>query len=69
MLSITPSANTYSIPDGSGKFHIESAGKIVFETGPLNKFHSMLLSGGRIGLNQDGGRFYGTSCELNKNLH
>jgi len=63
-------ANAYSVTgSGSGKVHMEPSGKIVFETGPLKEFHSKLLSGGRIGLNQDGGIFYGTSCELNRNLH
>ncbi|HLJ51128.1 MAG TPA: hypothetical protein VKU01_34205 [Bryobacteraceae bacterium] len=61
--------NTYSAPGGSGKFHIEPSGKIVFETGPLTKFSSKLLSGGRIGLNTDGGNFYGTSCEFNGTKH
>ena len=62
-------SNTYSAPGGTGKFHIEPRGKIIFETGPLSQFHSMLLSGGRIGLNANGGSFYPTSCELNRNKH
>ncbi len=60
--------DAYSAPGGAGKYHIETSGKIVFETGPLTKFSSRLLSGGRIGLNTDGGMFYGTSCELNRNM-
>jgi hypothetical protein len=63
-------ANSYSVSgSGSGTFHMGPAGKIVFDTGPLKTFFSKLLSGGRIGLNLDGGIFYGTSCELNRNLH
>jgi len=60
--------NTYSAESSAGKFHIEPQGKIVFETGPLNTFSSKLLSGGRIGLNLDGGTFYNVSCELNRNM-
>jgi hypothetical protein len=59
-------ANSYSSPDGSGKFRIESTGRIVFETGPMQAFHSMLLSGARIGLNNDGGTFYSIACEFRK---
>jgi hypothetical protein len=61
--------DSYSVSGNSGKFHMEPAGKIVFETGPLKQFYSKLLSGSRIGLNLDGGNFDGTSCELNRNLH
>lgn len=61
-ISIT-GAGSYSAPEGSGKFHIEPGGKIVFESGPLSQFSSMLLSGHRIGLNTDGGTFYPTACE------
>src|SRR5262249_32649934 len=46
-------ANSYSIPDGAGKFHVETNGRIVFDSGPLRTFSSKLLSGGRIGLNTD----------------
>ncbi len=63
------SAATYSISDGSGKFRLDPSGRIVFESGPLNKFFSKLLPGGRIGLNTDGGSFYPTSCDLNINKH
>jgi hypothetical protein len=61
-------ANTYSIPEGKGTFKVGTDGKIVFESGPMKEFHSMLLSGGRIGLNQNGGKFYNTACSLNRNL-
>jgi len=61
-------ADTYSASGGTGKYRIEPSGKIVFETGPLSKFNSKLLSGGRIGLNTDGGIFYPTSCQLNRNI-
>ncbi|HZQ60003.1 MAG TPA: hypothetical protein VFC24_01565 [Casimicrobiaceae bacterium] len=59
-------ANGYSIPDGSGRFHLDSNGRIVFESGPLKTFYSKLLSGGRIGLNTDGGSFYTVACEFRK---
>lgn len=59
---------TYSMSGSSGKFHVEASGKIVFETGPLKPYFSRLLSGGRVGLNADGGNFFATACELNRNL-
>ena len=61
-------ASTYTTPDGKGTFHVEPGGKIVFEAGPLKVFQSMLLSGGRIGLNDNGSKFYNTACALNRNL-
>ncbi len=61
--------NSYSSADHTGKFHIEGTGKIVFETGPLSKYFSKFLSGGRIGLNTNGDSFYATTCELNRNKH
>ena len=66
LLRITDS-RSYSTSEGGGAFHIETTGKIVFETGPMRQFHSKLLSEARIGLNNDGGTFYATSCELNRN--
>jgi len=62
-------ADTYSMGGASGKFHVEASGKIVFESGPLNKYYSKLVSGGRIGLNANGDTFYATTCELNRTLH
>src|SRR5882724_5617336 len=35
--------DTYSFGGASGKFHVETSGKIVFETGPLNKHFSKLV--------------------------
>src|SRR5579859_5644967 len=60
------SANTYESAKNTGKFHVEASRKIVFETGPLSKYHAKLLAGPSIGLNTDGGTFYATTCELNK---
>ena len=60
--------DTYSFGGGSGKYHVESTGKIVFETGPLNTYFSKLVSGGRIALNTSGKAFYETTCELNRTL-
>jgi hypothetical protein len=62
-------ADTYSMAGRAGKFRIEPTGKIVFETGPLSKYYSKLVSGGRIGLNTNGDSFYATTCELNRNKH
>jgi hypothetical protein len=61
--------DTYSFGGAAGKFHVETSGAIVFETGPLNKAYSKLVSGDRIALNANGDRFYATTCELNRNLH
>jgi hypothetical protein len=61
--------DAYSFAGANGKFHVETSGKIVFETGPLDKAFSKLLSGGRVGLNANGDNFYATTCELNRNLH
>jgi hypothetical protein len=66
MMNLRIAGSNYSSPDGSGKFRIEPNGRIVFETGPMRAFHSMLLSGGRIGLNNDGGTFYAVACEFRK---
>jgi hypothetical protein len=59
-------ANTYRAADTSGKFHVEPSRKIVFETGSLAKYNAKLLRGPSIGLNTDGGEFWGTTCELKK---
>ncbi len=61
--------DTYSFGNGSGKFHVEASGKIVFETGPFSKYFSKLVSGGRVALNTQGENyFYPTTCELNRTL-
>ena len=59
-------ANTYTSADTPGKFHVEPSKKIVFETGSLAKYTAKLLRGPSIGLNTDGGSFWGTTCELKK---
>lgn len=61
--------DTYSFGGAAGKYHIETSGKIVFETGPLNKEFSKLVSGGRIALNLTGKNFSEITCQLNRNLH
>lgn len=61
--------DSYSFGGSPGRYHVESSGKIVFETGPLNMYFSKLVSGGRIALNQTGNSFYETTCELNRTLH
>jgi hypothetical protein len=45
----------------TGSYQVRDGGKIVF-TGPLASANARLLSGGRIGLNMDGGNFFNTSC-------
>jgi hypothetical protein len=60
--------NTYSFGGMAGKFHVETSGKIVFETGPLKDEFSKLVSGGRIALNSTGKNYSGTTCELNRTL-
>jgi hypothetical protein len=61
------SANTYESAGEKGRFRVEPSGTIVFESGPLMKNHGKLLRGPAIGLNADGGSFYATTCELNRN--
>jgi hypothetical protein len=55
--------STYESDGKSGKYRLESAGAIVFESGPFSEFHGKLLSGRRIGINMSGGTFYNMSCE------
>lgn len=45
----------------AGSYQVRDGGRIVF-TGPLASANAKLLSGGRIGLNMDGGNFFNTSC-------
>jgi len=61
-------SDAYSFGGGAGKYRVEASGKIVFETGQLNKAFSKLVSGDRIALNTNGDNFYATTCELNRNL-
>jgi hypothetical protein len=61
--------STYSAAGGPGRYHVDSSGKIVFETGSLKPYFSKIVSGGRIGLNTNGDPFYATTCELNPNKH
>ena len=58
--------NTYTSADTPGKFHVEPSRKIVFETGSLAQYNARLQRGPSIGLNADGGSFWGTTCELKK---
>ena len=61
--------DTYSFGGAPGKFHVETSGKIVFETGPFKDEFSKLVSGGRIALNSTGKNFSGLTCQLNRTLH
>jgi hypothetical protein len=57
----------YSDKNGkSGKYRLESSGKIIFESGPLTKANAKLMAGPRIGLNMDGGSFYNVTCSPKK---
>jgi hypothetical protein len=58
--------STYSMSGSTGKFHVESSSKIIFETGPLMKYNSKLLPGPKIGLTTTNENFYPTTCELNR---
>lgn len=60
------SANSYEWAGQRGRFHVEPSRKIVYETGPLAKYTSKLLAGPSVGLNSDGGSFFGTHCDLKK---
>jgi hypothetical protein len=55
--------STYESEGNKGKYHLESSGKIVFESGPFSTFNSKILSGHRIGINMSGGNFYNMACD------
>jgi hypothetical protein len=60
------SANSYEWAGARGNFHVDPSRKIVYETGPLARYTSKLLAGPSVGLNTDGGTFFGTHCDLQK---
>ena len=60
------SANTYLWAGQQGRFHVEASRKIVYESGPLARYTSKILAGPSVGLNTDGGTFFGTHCDLQK---
>src|SRR5258708_4312956 len=60
------SANTYEWAGQRGRFHVDALRKIVYESGPLARYTSKLLAGPSVGLNTDGGTFFGTHCDLQK---
>jgi len=64
-ISIT-GPNSYSSAGAAGRFHVTPARDIVFENGPLSKYHAHLKDGPSIGLNSNGDSFYGTTCDLKK---
>ena len=64
-VSIT-GTNSYSSAGASGRFHVTPSRDIIFENGPLSKDRAHLLEGPSIGLNTNGGTFYGTTCDLKK---
>jgi preprotein translocase subunit YajC len=59
-------ANTYSSAGHGGTLRVLPSRKIVFLSGPLKRDYGKLLAGPTIGLNTDGGSFYGTTCSLKK---
>lgn len=59
-------ATSYKWAGHTGTFHMGAANKIIFDSGPLKTATSKLLAGPSIGLNQDGGSFFGTHCDLKK---
>ncbi len=60
------SGTSYEWAGQQGKFHVDPSRRIVYETGPLAKYTSKLLAGPSVGLNTDGGAFFGTHCDLQK---
>ena len=56
-------ASTYASDGRKGTYHVESSGRIVFESGPFSGFKSEILSGQRVGLNLTGGTFYNMACD------
>ena len=58
--------DSYEWAGQRGKLRVEPSRKMVFESGPLAKYTSKLLAGPSVGLNTDGGTFFGTHCDLKK---
>jgi hypothetical protein len=63
---ITGSDSYQDQKGNAGKYSIESSGKIVFSSGPLQKANGKLLRGPKIGLNMNGGTFFNTTCGMRK---
>jgi hypothetical protein len=61
-LRITGPAS-YESNGKQGKYRIEPSRKIIFETGPYSEYTAKLLPGPKIGLNLNGGTFFGTTCD------
>ena len=61
-LRITGSAS-YESNGKPGKYRIEPSRRIIFETGPYSEYTAKLLPGPKIGLNLNGGTFFGTTCD------
>lgn len=61
------STTRYQDQDGrAGSYRLEAGGKIVFESGPFATANAKLLPGPKIGMNQNGGSFFNTSCSLQR---
>ena len=60
-------AGTYDWAGSRGKYNVEQPSRrIVFTSGPLRKYTAKLPRGPSVGLNTDGGTFFGTHCDWAK---
>ena len=60
-------AGTYDWAGSRGKYNVEQPSRrIIFTSGPLRKYTAKLPRGPSVGLNTDGGTFYGTHCDWAK---
>ena len=57
---------SYRSANENGTFHMGPSNQIVYDSGALKGYTSKLLAGPSIGLNQDGGTFFGTHCDLKR---
>lgn len=55
--------SSYESNGKQGKYRIEPSRRIIFETGPYSEYTAKLLPGPKIGLNLNGGTFFGTTCD------
>ena len=61
------SEGVYEWAGEKGKYRADpTSRKIVYDSGPLTKATSKLLAGPSVGLNLNGGTFFGTHCDLKK---
>ncbi len=66
-MDLIVSGDSYAWAGSRGKLRIDpQSRKIVFDSGPLQKVTAKLLRGPSVGMNTDGGTFFGTHCDLVK---